>query len=184
MFDTNRKISNHSHAPTEVSQHDVLALIDPSASVVSVPKRFLASWVRIESRSPQISVQLLLRGGHNTQVDDSVVSLVAVDVVNHSGLLAVVHKVRNAMSKIFSPTDIEIPISAVRYSSSSLAYVIRTARIFVGKDARIWVVGEKIVNAIRNGFKCFSHIAPPCGLVRGLTAPTVSTPILPQGATS
>ena len=50
---------------------------------------------------------------------------------------------------------------------------------FPKKLARFGAVINYITD--RFGYKSRSHIAPPCGLVRGLVAPTTSTPTLSQG---
>ena len=182
MFDTNSKISNHSHPTMEVGHEDALARVYAPVSVVAVPV-WSASFGDAESGRPEAPVQHIFRVRYDSQIGNSVVKSIAIDVVNLLGLDAVIHEVRNAMSRVFRPMNLDVPVFS-RTAPSNLPDVGFLPWVLVGKNARIGVIGEKIVNTIRNALKCFSHIAPPCGLVRGLTVGAVSTPILPQGATS
>jgi len=116
-------------------------------------------------------VKLISRFINTANICNSVVGAIVVDVIDNSRLLAVVQKPGHSVGKIRdsfeSKANITVsflaPCYASRFSSSTTINLPR-------QIARLRIVGQDIANGIRDNFH--GHIAPPCGLVKGVWGAT------------
>ena len=181
MLKTNRIVRNLSHAPTEVGNQDVFAAVkcfvfvgglsNPDSSPIfsATPRPVNAFW--------RCLVKVVLSNSYAPKVCYSIIGGVMVDVINYMRLFAVNEKPSNpvGVETLALKTDRNVAVS--RWRSSKISHLDSVRRSsYPSKQARIGIVVKEIADRFWNNL-C-SHIAPPCGLVRGLVTAITSTPIL------
>ena len=168
-----------SHNRLEPSNSVVSSVIDrTTASRPSeIPEFNVWSEVPVDN-CDSLPIKLIGRVIHVAEIAKSVVSAVVIKVVNHLRLLAVGKEPADAMGHVDAAfmLDSQVAVSSVPPSNPAFGF----AR-YVGQLTRDRVIADVFFNRVRDNL-C-SHIAPPCGLVRGLTVAAVSASILSGCAT-
>jgi hypothetical protein len=157
----------------------VSSVVDRTASSrpSEIPEFNVWSEVPVDN-SNSLPIKLIGRVVYVSKIAKSVVSAVVIKVVNHLRLLAVGKEPADTMGHVDAAfmLDSQVAISSVPPSNPAFGL----AR-YVGQLTRARVIVDVFFNRVRDNLG--SHIAPPCGLVRGLAVVAVSLPILSGCAT-
>lgn len=181
MFNTNRLICSLSHDAMKVRQQDALAVVE---HFVSVSRLSNSNSLPISARMPRpesasggyFSVKAVLALGYVTKICNSVVSAIMVDVVNNVRLLPVNKEPSKPMGVVKLALKTDPNVAVVSQRASNRALLFAACSLFAPKHARVGIIVKEVADRFWNN--AFSHLKLPLHLVRGLTAPTVSTPIL------
>ena len=168
-----------SHNCLEPSRSMVGSVVDrPTSSRPSkIPAFNVGPKVPVDNGNA-LPIKLVGRVVYATKIAESVVSSIMVKVVNHIGLLTVGKKPANTMSHVDTAFMLDSQVAVPSVPPSNPAFGFSG---YVGQFTRARVIADVISNRIRDNLA--SHIAPPCGLVRGLTVAAVSASILSGCAT-
>lgn len=110
------------------------------------------------------------------KVGYSVISAVMVDVINNIRLFVVNKVPGKPVRVVVNAAHLNANVPRSVNAARGLSYSRPMVSLSPNKHPRFRVVGENVANRI--WYKFCSHIAPLCGLVRGLTVGAVSAPIL------
>ncbi len=163
-----------SHNRFEPSNSVVGSVVDRAASSrpSEIPELNVWSEVPVDNCN-SLPIKLIGRVVYVSEIAKSVVSSIVIKVVNHFGLLVVGKEPADTMGHVDLTfmLDSQVAVPSVPPSTPAFGF----AR-YVGQLTRARVIADVFFNRVRDNLG--SHIAPPCGLVRGLAVVAVSLPIL------
>ena len=177
MLNTNRVIRSLSHDAVEPSKQNVIAPVDHFCSVGC---NDLSPCVLPMQAAFSLPVKAVLSLSYVPKICNSVVRSIVIDVVNHLRLLPINEKPSKPMTLVFAVLERNASVAGTHWRASNTAN-FDSAGLFVGlgnpaKNSGFGIVAKEIADRFWNNLA--SHFESPLNLVRGLTAPTVSTPIL------
>ena len=168
---------NNSHIAMVVGQHDVAPAIQHLAVEYYSPSAFFC-FPQYTARS---IVKLVLRLGDATEVCQSVIRAITVDVIDLLGLFAVKKKPCEPVSEVCAPLVGDTKVSIAQFKTAG-AKSAALDSLDSADDSTFGVIREVIANGIRDNFR--NHSVLPHVVARGSVAPTTDTPILTEFASS
>ena len=172
------------HMPVEVSQQNAVATGFRPVTTVGNPCA-TAVGSALEINAPVVSrpVQLIGLMAYISQIAQSIIGSVVIDVVDNVRLLAVGKEPRQPVSKPdrFLKGDCYIALPINR-ASNVASLDAATPFDCPFDDSSFRVIVKEVTDRIRNNFRI--HAESPLSLVRGSVVGATDTPILPEFASS
>ena len=158
-------------------KQDALAVVEPAPLVLSHDSGVAVSLAVPNDPVRLSAVEVIGTRVNAAKVRYAVIKSIVIDVVDYVGLFAVIEKPREAVRKIAAAINVDAEVfTGARQRAGNVASFPGPVAGKPGQSARFRVVGENVADRI--WYKFCSHLKSPLDLVRGLTAATVSAPIL------
>jgi hypothetical protein len=160
-----------SHDASIVGSQNVFAFVEVSPAILCAPVSSFA-----DRDAANASVDGVDSSANRAKVGDSVVSFIAINVVNHVRLFASRNKVRNPVGEVADLFVSQPVITSNIRASDQGAGSSRATQDCPSQIARVGIVMKDI--AYRIGYKFHSHLKLPLHLVRGAVVGATVTPTL------